>query len=108
MAGAIPCVLSGVPPHHTTHVGARRGAQCDGSGGVAIRGNLGAVTLDDPALSSFDGTKRLGFGSGKSVANQVVRVVDVFFNVVPHAARDCLPAWVKQVTPRIRPPENGI
>ena len=57
MTRAIPGPLGGVPAHRASHVRADGGAQGDRARRVAIRCDLGALSIDDLSLTASDRTE---------------------------------------------------
>src|SRR5678815_692214 len=108
MAWAIPRSFGSVPPDHAPHVCTRRRAEGDGSGRITIRGDLRAVPFDDLASTPLHCANGLRLRPRKAVANHVVRIIDVLFEIVPEPTRQCLPAWVEELGPRIRAFENRV
>src|SRR5580765_2969507 len=108
MTRAVPRPFAGVPADGASHVGADGGAKRRLSGRIAIRCDLRPIAFDDLALPPLHGTKRLRVGSGKAIANHVVRVVDVLPEVVPQSAGEGLPTRIEEIRPGIRSPEDGV
>src|SRR5262245_13189233 len=67
-------------------MGARCRLQCDCAVLTAIRRDALPVIVDDFSVAAPDGSQRAALGTGKSIANQVIRVIRVLLDVVPGAA----------------------
>src|ERR1051325_302231 len=108
MAGTVPRALSGVPANLAAKVGTRRGSHGHVATLIAVHRGTVPGQVENLSLTAFHGAQRTPFGAGKSIANQVVRVVLVFADVVPRGAADFLAADVEEVSPRIRPAQDAV
>ena len=90
MARAVPGALGLIPGDDAAHVRADRRAQRHGSALVAIGGDLRALALDHLPFATLDRAQRSALGAGEAIANQVVRIVGVFLDVVPQRRGEAL------------------
>src|SRR5690349_7872992 len=108
VARTVPRALGVVPFHFASHVGADRRQLRHTSVLVAKHGDAFAVELDDPPFAATDRSQRLRVGTQESIAQHVVRIVDVLLQVIPRAADDLLPSWIEQLAPGVLAPFDPV
>src|SRR6476646_1127624 len=93
MARAIPRLLGAIPSHLAAHVRADRRELRHLARIAAIRRDPLALQLEDAAFAALERAQASSLRPGESIADQIIRIVDVFLEIVPRAAEQLGAAW---------------
>ena len=76
-------------------MGAERRKSSDRSLLVTGGGDATAVQAENLPFATFQAAERLAFGSGEPILDHVVRVVQIFLDIIPRSGDELLASHVK-------------
>src|SRR6185295_5575186 len=97
----VPRPLRWIPGDDAAQVGAGGGQRAQRAVGMAIGGDFRPAVLDDLSFAGLHRPERLSLRPGKPRAHQVIGIVGVLLDVVPHAATYRGSMGIKQLRPWI-------
>src|SRR5215207_7773095 len=103
VAWAVPGLLQTVPVDVAAHVGADGRHASDVAFVVLEGGDALAVEAEQLAFALPEVRKRCSLGPCEAIADQVVGIARVLFDVIPRSGNGFDAAGIEELRPRVRP-----